>query len=723
MPSLRGKFGVIAAIGLTSIVIFGLVFALWANQMAARTEAELSQAQRAESELGASSIRTHFIAEANFTKVTLGSLSDQLSSLREASRATCGWIVFQPGEKPTVLASSLEPHLGDKPGKLISGDVRQVAGRVESGRAIVEIPRNSQGQRLVLAPISDPSGSVAAILVTVLGEHQLQASLRESYQGGLLLFVAGCGFMLLCITGFVSRLDLNSSSRFSASGQRRRRFGVVEVSLGLGLALSLSFGVWVFQSSKSLEAREKQWLAQAMASEELNRDLAQVAMGQETEPNIPKLVQQLNLLDMKMDSERIREASNEEELIEAAKSARGRLSANAEARSQERTELDDLMKEKSFWLKTLIGVTGLILLIGGVVIVRSSNQEKTMLEVSDQLDSLDSIHRQTVERLPIGLFQIRNGEFISANQFLMGRINARERSSVRANFLATLDPQDRDRVEAELSNAEEHRQYFAFTMRMNELGGRQAHYECRGMPVYDHTGEFDHLLCFCVDITERVEQSLELERRNVELQGAISTINTNIEYTLRMLVKAIEAKDPYTAGHSERVMQFSVLLGRAMGLSADELRLLERGALVHDIGKIGIPDAILTKPDKLTNEEFEIVKRHPDIGYQMLRDIPIFEECLPIIRHHHEKLDGTGYPLGLRGEELSMSVRICTVADIFDALTSSRSYRVGMSDEKALSILTEEAIKGFVDPDIVAVLADMVRDPSKAVSILAQEAA
>jgi|GEM_PF-3089634 len=723
MPSLRGKFGVIAAIGLTSIVIFGLVFALWANQMADRTESAFNHAQRAESELGASAIRAHFIAEANFTKATLGSLSDQLTNLRESSQASDGWIVFQTGEKPTILGSSLNSNLGEKPTGLLSAEVRQAADQVASGQAIAEVPRDAQGHRFVLAPISDPSGVVAAILLTVQDDARLKARLGESLQGGLQLFLAGCGFFLLCVTGFVSRLDLNSSSKFSASGKRKRRFGVVEVSLGLGLALSLSFGVWVFQSSKSLEAREKLWLAQAMASEELNRDLAKVALGLEPEPDIPNMVKQLNLLDMKLDGERIREASTSEELTEAAKSARGRLSANAGARSKERSELDELMKEKSFWLKTLIAITGLILLIGGVVIVRSSNQEKTMLEVSDQLDSLDSIHRQTVERLPIGLFQIRNGEFISANQFFMGRINARERSSVRANFLATLDRQDRDRVEAELLAAEEHRQYFALTMRMNELGGRHAHYECRGMPVYDHTGEFDHLLCFCVDITERVEQSLELERRNVELQGAIYTINTNIEYTLRMLVKAIEAKDPYTAGHSERVMQFSVLLGRAMGLSADELRILERGALVHDIGKIGIPDAILTKPDKLTNEEFEIVKRHPDIGYQMLRDIPIFEECLPIIRHHHEKLDGTGYPLGLRGDELSMSVRICTVADIFDALTSSRSYRVGMSDEKALTILTEEAMKGFVDPEIVAVLADMVRDPSKAVSILAQEAA
>jgi len=143
---------------------------------------------------------------------------------------------------------------------------------------------------------------------------------------------------------------------------------------------------------------------------------------------------------------------------------------------------------------------------------------------------------------------------------------------------------------------------------------------------------------------------------------------------------------------------------------------LQKGALVHDIGKIGVPDGILTKPDKLTDEEFEIVKLHPEIGYKILMHMPSFQECLPIVRYHHERLNGTGYPCGLKADELSLSVRICAVADVYDALTSDRSYRKGMSDLEALRIITREAQSGHLDPQVVDVLTEMLFEAHQNVS-------
>ena len=137
----------------------------------------------------------------------------------------------------------------------------------------------------------------------------------------------------------------------------------------------------------------------------------------------------------------------------------------------------------------------------------------------------------------------------------------------------------------------------------------------------------------------------------------------------------VEAKDSYTRGHSDRVSEYSVLIGEKVGLSEDQIKTLRIGGLFHDIGKIGIPDSILQKQAKLTDEEYSEIKNHPSIGAHILGAASTFKEIIPIVKHHHERFDGRGYPSGLKGEDIPYLARIAAVADTFDAMTSRRSYR------------------------------------------------
>ncbi|MBX3120379.1 MAG: HD domain-containing protein [Fimbriimonadaceae bacterium] len=205
-------------------------------------------------------------------------------------------------------------------------------------------------------------------------------------------------------------------------------------------------------------------------------------------------------------------------------------------------------------------------------------------------------------------------------------------------------------------------------------------------------------------------KNAEIEATNIVLTRALEDLQDNFEAMVQAWVKAVEAKDLYTAGHSERVMQYSTAIGRRMGLSEHDLRVLEMGTLIHDIGKIGIPDSILIKPSRLSNEEFEVVKSHPDIGYRMISSIPLFQECAPIVLWHHEKMDGSGYPDGLCGDEIPLLVKISTVADMFDAMTSTRAYRASLSASIALENLRKDAEKGALEPKIVEILAEIVNE-------------
>ncbi len=178
---------------------------------------------------------------------------------------------------------------------------------------------------------------------------------------------------------------------------------------------------------------------------------------------------------------------------------------------------------------------------------------------------------------------------------------------------------------------------------------------------------------------------------------------------LQSLAKALEAKDRYSAGHSSRVSSWSVRLAKHMGLPEDEIQTLKHGALMHDLGKIAVPDAILNKPDKLTDEEFNTMRSHPNMTAHILQPLRRFERHREIAASHHERWDGNGYPNGLKGEEIPLLARIVAIADTWDAMTGDRVYRKGMSSERALQILQVERESGQWDPEVVDAFIQVVR--------------
>jgi len=200
----------------------------------------------------------------------------------------------------------------------------------------------------------------------------------------------------------------------------------------------------------------------------------------------------------------------------------------------------------------------------------------------------------------------------------------------------------------------------------------------------------------------RYEYHLEelVEQRTAELDEALASLEKAYRSTLKALTAALETRDAETHGHSERVVTFSLRLGREYGLGASEMKALEFGSLLHDIGKIGVPDAILRKPAKLTDEEWVRMREHPRHGQQILRGIKFLEGAARVVAQHHEKWDGSGYPLGLRAEEIDVCARIFAVADAFDAITSDRVYREGRSYEAAARELDEWSNQQF-DPKVV----------------------
>jgi len=172
--------------------------------------------------------------------------------------------------------------------------------------------------------------------------------------------------------------------------------------------------------------------------------------------------------------------------------------------------------------------------------------------------------------------------------------------------------------------------------------------------------------------------------------------------TVKSLVRTLEARDAYTRGHSDRVAAVARIIAREAGYSKERAERLHLTGLLHDIGKIGVPDQVLNKPGRLEDSERDAIQQHPQIGYEILRSIPSLDDVLPGVLHHHESLDGSGYPHGLSGDEIPLDARILAIADAFDAMTSDRPYRSGMPVSRAIEILTDGA-GGQWDPDIVAV--------------------
>jgi putative two-component system response regulator len=205
-----------------------------------------------------------------------------------------------------------------------------------------------------------------------------------------------------------------------------------------------------------------------------------------------------------------------------------------------------------------------------------------------------------------------------------------------------------------------------------------------------------------VELLSRAKAALEKKQLVDQLDNAESVLFT--------LAKMVEARDPNTGEHCNRLVKTSLLLGRAVGLEEWELNALKKGAILHDIGKIGIPDSILLKPGPLTEGEWRIMRRHAEIGAELCAQLNSIRDAVPIIRHHHERWDGSGYPDKLRGNEIPRVARIFQCADIYDALRYKRAYSDPLSVEEIIGIFQQELDRGWRDPVIGSLLLEMLRD-------------
>ncbi|HMX72792.1 MAG TPA: HD domain-containing protein, partial [Anaerolineales bacterium] len=209
---------------------------------------------------------------------------------------------------------------------------------------------------------------------------------------------------------------------------------------------------------------------------------------------------------------------------------------------------------------------------------------------------------------------------------------------------------------------------------------------------------------------ERSLLLVESQRQAIEIKAAYDKLESTYDQTLAALMSALDARDRETEGHSLRVSHLAAKLGKALNFSHDQLKVLERGSLLHDIGKIGISDTILHKPGPLNEEEWKIMKLHPDIGAKIVAGIPFLQDTIPLIRHHQERWDGTGYPDALYGEEIPILARMFAIVDAFDALTSKRPYRERtMSTEEALDYLRSQSGILF-DPNIIEIFETLIKE-------------
>ena len=210
--------------------------------------------------------------------------------------------------------------------------------------------------------------------------------------------------------------------------------------------------------------------------------------------------------------------------------------------------------------------------------------------------------------------------------------------------------------------------------------------------------------------------------RTEQLQKALQQIERSYEDTLHALGAAIDLRDTETAGHCRRVCHYSLEIAKAMGLANKQLDRIARGAYLHDIGKLGIPDAILLKPGPLTAHERTLMQKHPQIGFDLVKDIPFLAGAVEIVLAHHERYDGRGYPRGLKGGEIPLGARIFAVVDALDAITSDRPYRSRSSFETAIPIIKHESGHQF-DPGVVEVFLSIPPDSWQAIAKHQQETA
>lgn len=393
------------------------------------------------------------------------------------------------------------------------------------------------------------------------------------------------------------------------------------------------------------------------------------------------------------------------------------LNLQAMMLSKELATISDEQEKEGKRLSRTIIIAMIVAVLACILLRFFSRQGVALRMAVKKRQHVEADYKNLLDNAPVGLLTFRDTEIKYCNDEFLGMLQLNRKDPSISDVFAKVNPEDILKLQKALDLAQAEFIPFETTFRIYSRGSETRHIEMKGIPIKADNGSLVHILAFTLDITENLQAKLsyqtkshEVEIKNKMLAAALEDLESNLESVVRCLVKAVEAKDPYTAGHSERVTQYSLWIGEELGLGPYELRVLELGTLVHDVGKIGIPDAILTKPGKLTDEEYEEIKKHPELGVRILEGIGMFQDCIPIVRWHHERLDGSGYPDKLEGSNVPFLVRIAAVADIFDAMTSTRAYRSGIEPAIVLKVLREDANKGLLDPIAVEALEKIIAE-------------
>lgn len=573
------------------------------------------------------------------------------------------------------------------------------------------------------APIFGSSGKVVGVLgvdrhANDIAEHQ--RDLRNVVAGGILtVLITGTFFGWFFSRKMATANENPGWLRYVTGSNLIFRATILEVLLGC-LAVTVFIGA---MQNLSLQGRISTSIT-TLGKDQVN--LAQLKAKSDSILNSNKLdpdkVLDLSETSRKMNLawvfERVVEIQSQSSMTEVSKQL-GKLSREVEYRIEEarqnqgslETQLKDVQRNLvvAFFIATFLA-------LGALMVVRTASiQQQDLVAAKTDCEWHQVAYRQVVENLPVGLFMVADGRISFSNQTWDTQCDRIAESDRLQAIGKQMSDSDQASFLKTIRRAEETRSSFEVQVKLQKEDGKVQTLEARGVPLLNASGAFECLLCFTIDVSQRVRNQEILKGKNREVQSknrmlsrAVSHLEDNFEAMTQALVKAVEAKDPYTAGHSERVMRYSMGIGRVLKLGPSDLKTLEIGTLIHDIGKIGIPDDILTKPGQLTFDEYEIIQAHALNGAKMVENVPVFKDCVPIIRWHHERLNGSGYPDGLIGEEIPLLVRIAAVADVFDAVTSDRAYRSAMSVSDAVDVLRTMANAGELDPELVEILAEIV---------------
>jgi PAS domain S-box-containing protein len=622
-----------------------------------------------------------------------------------------GWeVLFDPsGQGPRSIENP--------PAEMLNAYFR---GEAETGR--VSLPGSGGEFYAAFVPVVDSSGRIvgtasagrtASSVDMQVGDVQLQALSVAAGLAVLALMAA------LAVGGFFRPRD---TAMIRTAASVMRTFSTVgQWALMIGVAAMIVFGLQA-HSKAAGNVRQAETLANDLVIyERADTAVKQLRNGVQP-PRVQDLMSELRgtteyWLDISLSlayDAHVRGSDDALALIDRFEGQLRNVTKSAHLEGSRLAQEQVRLNSQQAWVGLLAGATSVFAFVMFYGALRRDRELEGALVVKTRAQNE---YRFLIDTVPVGLFKVESGKVALRNP-TWNSIFGYERAPTSDEFC--LDPvvdEDRPKVEKLIETMTEGSRPFESDFRVRHPNGDVRHIHVQGIPAPDAEFDSSISLAFGVDITDSVYARETLERKNTEvaqankdLEGALADLEHNLESVVKSLVKAVEAKDPYTAGHSERVMQYSLWIAEEMGLGPYEMRVLELGTLVHDVGKIGIPDKVLLKPGSLTDAEYDLIKTHPEQGVRILEGIDMFHDCLPIVRWHHEKLDGTGYPDGLKGDEISLPVRIASVADIFDAMTSTRTYRGKMAAEDVLSIMEDDSKAGKLDVDAYAALKRIIAE-------------